>query len=384
MLSRDEGLRYRAAGTMVLEDELEKGRIALAKLFNPRVHATSGVPAFKSLPEAYVHFSGDHDVSGRFFPDRVLSGLRVCQEFTSGSFAHALSNALNTVLFTDYVMLPYFEHILISEKNPVRDFRGIRSIQLGYFSDIEEIDAETGEYNDVESIGDKAANYRLQQRGVILWVTRRMIVNDSIGLIKKMVARLARAARKTHARYVWGFFMNNALTPDGLPWFHADHSNLGSSELDFSPLATAITALATMQEEGPSEDLMGINLAPFKWNLVVPTAKWDLGVKKNQAQYTGADFSPNACYRLFGDHNERVIPCPFFTSADDWGVLRDPQEVGMVEMSYLNGDEDPEFILHDGPTKEHVFRNDKIGYKIRHEYGGAVVDYRGGYKSIVA
>ena len=390
--------RYRATGSNLdlerrlkavtgsigqVEDEMDKARVALGKLINPRAYAESRVPAFKSLPEAYVHFSGDPDVSGRFFPERVLTGLRASQEFSAGSFANALANALNVVLFTEYVAQPYYEHILISARNPVENLRGIRSVQLGYFADIEELDPETGDYSDVESISEKAANYWLRQTGAIMSVTRRIIMNDAVGLIKKMVARLARAARKTHARYVWSFVVNNAITPDGTAWFTTDHGNLGASALDFAPLTSAITALATMQEEEPSGDVMGINLASFNWYLAVSTTNWDLAVKKNQAQYTGADFTPNPCYRLFGDHNERIIPCPFFTGVNDWGVFREPRDVGIVEMSYLFGKEDPEFMVQEGPEKGHVFTRDRISYKIRHEYGGAVVDYRGGYKSIV-
>ena len=86
---------------------------------------------------------------------------------------------------------------------------------------------------------------------------------------------------------------------------------------------------------------------------------------------------------MFGDHNERIVTCPFLTDANDWGVIRDKEDVPIVEMSYLNGHEEPEFILADGPKVGHVFTKDKFGYKVRHEYGGVLADYRGAYKAIV-
>ena len=75
---------------------------------------------------------------------------------------------------------------------------------------------------------------------------------------------------------------------------------------------------------------------------------------------------------------------------NDWSVIRNREDVPIVEMSYLNGQETPEFIPAWGPTitgnsgMESIFNADKLGYKIRHEYGGALADYRGGYKSIVS
>ena len=65
-------------------------------------------------------------------------------------------------------------------------------------------------------------------------------------------------------------------------------------------------------------------------------------------------------------------------------MIRDCSEVPIIEMGYLNGREEPELILHDGPTSERVFVEDRIGYKMRHEYGGALLDHRGAYKAVVA
>lgn len=373
-------------GTAVGRDELEKCRAALVKLFMPE-YDTRGIAAFESLSQAYVHFSGDDGINGLFRPDNCSKGLRSCMDFHSGSFAYALQNVLSMYLSKAYKSFPYREKILISEKKNARDFRLIHSVQAGYYGDLPDIDPETGDYGDMASYGDTEAQYRIGQKGAIVWVTRMHIVNDSIGLVKRMVKNMARSSRMTHAKYVWNFYINNATCPDETAWFTGGHGNLGSDALDIAPLVTAITALANMEEPGSGEKL-GLDLASFDWNLVLPIDLWDLGVRKNQKQsyYTVNDLTEkvsNACYRLFGDRNERIVTCPFMTDTNDWGVIRNKEDVPIVEMSYLNGKEDPEFIVHQGPTDEMVFKSDKIGYKIRHEYGGVLAGYQGGHKSIV-
>jgi hypothetical protein len=61
-----------------------------------------------------------------------------------------------------------------------------------------------------------------------------------------------------------------------------------------------------------------------------------------------------------------------------------PPNVGdVVEMGYLNGREEPEMFVADSPQSEQVFVADKIRNKIRHEYAGAVIDFRTGYKAEV-
>jgi hypothetical protein len=159
--------------------------------------------------------------------------------------------------------------------------------------------------------------------------------------------------------------------------------------LDISPLVTAIKALANMTEPGPSAEKLGLDLATFNWDLVVPINMWDMAVKKNQCDsvFTSNDLTtkdPNPCQELFGENNERIITSPFITNATQWGVIRDCEDVPIVEMSYLNGHEEPDLFTSSGPVSGGMFtfNNDKLGYKIRHEYGGALVDYKGGYCSV--
>jgi hypothetical protein len=53
-----------------------------------------------------------------------------------------------------------------------------------------------------------------------------------------------------------------------------------------------------------------------------------------------------------------------------------PSDVEGIEIGFLNGREDPEILIQDQPTVDNVFIYDQIRYKVRHEYGGAVVDFR--------
>lgn len=59
-------------------------------------------------------------------------------------------------------------------------------------------------------------------------------------------------------------------------------------------------------------------------------------------------------------------------------------DVEGIEIGFLNGREEPEILVQDQPTQGNVFVYDMIRYKVRHEYGGAVVDFRAFAGSIVA
>jgi len=78
-----------------------------------------------------------------------------------------------------------------------------------------------------------------------------------------------------------------------------------------------------------------------------------------------------ACPYLQGDENNYYL-----TAA--------PSQVEGIEIGFLNGKEEPEILVQDNPVMGNVFVYDTIRYKVRHEYGGCVVDYRGLAGSIVA
>ena len=58
-------------------------------------------------------------------------------------------------------------------------------------------------------------------------------------------------------------------------------------------------------------------------------------------------------------------------------------EIDLIEIGFLNGKQNPEILVQDQPTVGTVFTGDLIKYKVRHEYGGVVPDYKAYAASIV-
>ena len=71
------------------------------------------------------------------------------------------------------------------------------------------------------------------------------------------------------------------------------------------------------------------------------------------------------------------------TDANDWMMFADPNEVEILELAFLNGQQEPEMFVADQPTQGQMFVADRVQYKIRHEYECEIPDYRGAYKAVV-
>lgn len=62
-----------------------------------------------------------------------------------------------------------------------------------------------------------------------------------------------------------------------------------------------------------------------------------------------------------------------------WYLMADAESVPTFVVDFLDGREDPEVIQQDEPTGN----DDVIGLKIRHEYGGCAIDWRGAQANLV-
>ena len=77
------------------------------------------------------------------------------------------------------------------------------------------------------------------------------------------------------------------------------------------------------------------------------------------------------------------MPVWYWTDVNDWSISADVMDVPGIEIGFLDGNQEPELFVQDNPTVGSMFANDKVTYKIRHIYGGAVTDFRAFDKSVV-
>ena len=69
---------------------------------------------------------------------------------------------------------------------------------------------------------------------------------------------------------------------------------------------------------------------------------------------------------------------------NNWYLTANKADIEMIEVGFVQGKKEPMLLRQDAPGVGLVFTRDVIRYKVRHEYGGTVVDYRGFQSGIVS
>lgn len=323
----------------------------------------------QSIKECYVEMTGDRQVTGRL---RECDQSRMAESLGSNSFAEVLGDSITRRMLDDYRAAVDFDgwRQLVSVV-PLNDFRVQHRTRWGGYGDLPAV-AEGADYQPLGSPTDEEATYRATKRGGTEDVTLEMIKNDDVGVIRRIPGKLSRAAKRTLAKFVFDFLRNNQAIYDGKALFHADHGNLFTAALDKTALAAHRLAMLK-QTEMDSNDRIGIT--PTR--LIVP-------VELQEAAVDLFKLATNNEKTFIQTLTMNIIPVWYWTDANDWCTAADPLDIPGIEMGFLDGKEEPELFVQDSPTLGSMFAADKLTYKIRHIYGGAVTDFRAFTKAVVA
>jgi hypothetical protein len=326
-------------------------------------------PAFESLAEAFCAFTGQPDAS-RF--------ERVTGIYGGDTFLNALGDTLNKLLLKGYAGSDYRWRDLVSQISNVPNFLTQDAVRVQYIGDLPEVD-EDKPYTELTHAADEKVSFTVTTRGGLLVVTRRAVLANDVAGIERAVEQARRAAWRTLAKQVWQKLIANAnYDVDGVALFHADHGNLGSAALSVAALNVARKAIFDQAESGGTEKL-GLS-GPFLLAVPIELEPTAFAI----ALCDQVEDAANPWRGRFGPQGERIYASPLMTDGSDWILLDISGNAGVIEIGFLGGRQEPQVILANRPSEGQAFTQDRVVYKIMHEYGLTVSDYRGAYKAEVS
>lgn len=342
----------------------EKVRQMLDAFFDPANRSV------RSIREAYIEITGDRRVTGSL---RECNASLMREALGSDSWADVLGNSIRRRVVAEYAQMTRFDVWRnIVTIVPVNDFRTNERVRWGGYGDLP-IVAERDPYLSADSPTDEKATYAIAKRGYLETITLEMIRNDDVGQVQRIPGKMTLAAKRTLGKFVLDFIRTNPVIYDGVALFHASRGNLGSTALTTAGALAARRVAMMSQTEKDTGEPLGIGpksvLVPFE----LEEGASDLFRRSTNNDATFIQ-------SLVLD----ILPVWYWTDSNDWALAADPRECPTIEVGFLDGAEEPDIFVQDSPTGGSLFSHDQLTYKIRQVYGGAVVDYRGLDKSVVA
>lgn len=323
-----------------------------------------------SFRECYELITGDRRITGRI---ENCNQTRLAEALDSSTWSSALGDAVHRRMVAEYQRPGgrYSEwRKLASVARNITDFRTQRRVRWGGYGDLPAVN-EGAAYQAMTSPADEEVAYDLTKRGGTETITLEMVKNDDIQAIRKIPERLAQTAHRTLSRFVLNFLKDNPVIYDSVTLFHATHGNLASAALSAASLEAGRAAMRKQTEPG-SSDRLGLE----------PKYLW-VSIDGEEAAVNLFRRGANQDRTFTQQQPLEVVPVWCWTDADDWCLSADPASCPTIEIGFLDGQEEPDLFAQDLPNVGSLFANDQMTFKIRHVYGGAAIDYRGLYKSVV-
>lgn len=391
--------QYHYTPATVESDTVDKMKAALEGFFFERdMNDVSGkkVKRYESFREFYEDLTGDKHITGRLdnIKNKHLFAAfcgKDINSITSDDFANVLSNYMYRRLVDEYNMqnLVLGNWRAFVDVVPVRDFRPQYRVRFGGYGDLPEV-AEGANYENLTELTDEQATYSVRKRGGTEDITIEMIANDDVGAIRRIPIKLARAAARTLHKFVMNtLIFDNPTIYDGTTLFSDTHNVNGVNVANFANAPATYSIIHVRNARVAMYKFPELNsgerLGIYPKFIIVPPDLEDL--------FNGM-LNAERFPRLSGTANTENFPPNDANWARDWRMtvlvnafapstnmvvfVADKNDVPTIEIGFF-GSEEPEIVVQDRPYVGSMFAADKITYKIRHIYGGTVLDFRAFY-----
>jgi hypothetical protein len=90
------------------------------------------------------------------------------------------------------------------------DLRDQRVVGMDAAPDVPTVDREAVGYTELPKLTERVISPAMIQRGVIVTITRKVIVNNDVAAVQRIIDEPRRAALRTLARAVWSPWSSNA------------------------------------------------------------------------------------------------------------------------------------------------------------------------------
>ena len=329
------------------------------------------------LQELFLEAAWANGYTGRSFREsrealRYAFGRTIEAGLSTIDIGGIISNVANKFLLEGFYSVERTWRNITAVRN-VSDFKTVTSYRLIGRDQYERV-APGGQIKH-GTLGEESYTNKADTYGLMLSIDRRDIINDDLGAITLVPRKLGRGSGLKINDVFWTAFLDNAT------FFAAGNNNYidgATSALGIDGLTLAETAFM----EQVDSDGKPIGVMPIV--LLVPPALSAVATQLNKSMEL-RDTTSSTKYPVSNPHQgkfrtevSRYLSNQQYTghSAKAWYLLSDPNDLAVIEVAFLNGQESP--VIETAEADFNVLGVRMRGY---HDFGVNLQDPRGGLKS---
>jgi HK97 family phage prohead protease len=245
----------------------------------------------------------------------------------------------------------------------VQNFKPEKLIDAEVDNQLKEI-YQHGEYEYVY-MDEDVEEISIKTYGLKFALTRYSIINDDLGALTRVPAKLGAGVPRHIGDSVYGVLTSNPDMSDGKPLFSADHSNVVNAGNGTPTVETISQAILKM---GTQTDRHGRLLSIQPVYFIAPLALYAAAETFFNTEMIGTEALPTTRNIFFGRFN-RVYDARLDKRSPTTWYLVGEKDMGVLVV-YLRGLKEPFVEYRPG------FNIDGIEYKVRFDYGVKAVSWK--------
>jgi len=291
----------------------------------------------------------------------------------TSDFTVVLENAMHKILQAAYAITPDTWR-RFCKVGSVSDFRPHNRYRVGSFGGLDDLN-ENGEFKNKTIPDGEKASLTATTKGNIIALSRQAIINDDMGAFETLAAMFGRAGKLTIEKAVYTMLAENGgngpLLLDGTALFDASRGNIGTAGVpSVTTFGEVSDLMAAQTAVGNTEEFLDLSPAI----LLASTS-----VARKAGVVNASIYDPDAANKLQRPNEVHLTYSDIVGTArlsgTPWYSFADPNVAPVLEVAFLDGNEEPFMEMQDG------FRTDGVEWKTRLDFGVAGIDFRGAVKN---
>lgn len=317
-----------------------------------------------SLQEVLVEAARANGYTG---PARISAG-NVRDVLASGFATHSISNVLAATygkfLLQGYTAVEAVWDQIASIRS-VSDYKTVTGVRLNGGFDFEDV-GPSGELKSADA-SDETRTIKAKLTGRMSSITMVDIVNDDLGALTQVPARLGRGAAVKLNKDFWSEFESSNST------FYRRETAAAGNALQISALRTAVASYRKLTD--PDGNPLGITPQLL---LVPPELEMTAEELMGSSVLITGENATRGNVNVFAGRF-RVVSSAYLTSGTTWWLMASPAELPAMEVAFLNGQRLPTVQQAEADFNQ-------LGIQVRghFSYGVAKAEARGAYRMATA
>lgn len=338
-----------------------------------------GGPAASEAARSFVGHSLDDLArealrrSGQAFVGMSREEILVRAMHSTSDFPAILDQAGNRAILNAY-QVAQSPILQVTRQRTVPDLRDVSILKAGEISELQPI-TESGEVQSL-TMGEGRERYQMVTYAGNLALTRKLLINDDLGVFGEAARKIGEAAAATEAKAVIRLLQQNGgfgpTMDDGEPLFdHAAHNNANDASvarsggyIDAELLGNARKALRAQK------GVDGVELVAVTPRFLVVGPEQETHGEKVLASLAATKVEDQ---NVFAGRFELLVE-PRITGLE-WYLFGDPATAPVLERAYLASAQGPQIQAREG--WERLGRE----YRVILDLGVGAVDWRGAYRN---